>query len=93
MRLVIWPFYELRKKWLSQTLTAKEGIIMLALFARPEVQTDDLVDMLWSRPWMQPKTRDVCIRGTIEHLRRKLKPFGYMIVNRRNFGYRLVDKA
>ena len=63
---------------------------MLALFGRREVLSNLLIEILWPDPDLQPLDTQCNINRHIFLLRWKLRSFGYTIINRHNFAWRLA---
>lgn len=80
---------ELRLDGKSERLTPVETIILFALMCRKRIHRDELREILWPNPNMEPDWSKSSIGVRMCNLRRKLAQFGIYISNLYCFGWRL----
>lgn len=92
MRFFILPSYFLysHSPPYVRVLRRQEGLIMTALSGGVELSRNELAEILWPHPDDMPEQWFGSLTGSITNLRGKLLPFGWFIVNRYSFGWRLV---
>ncbi len=71
-------------------LTPQEATVLLAVMARPEVAAAELAELLWPDPDAMPDFWRDNIGAVLCTLNAKLRPFGWDVVARVGFGWRLV---
>ena len=88
-RLRLTPHYSVGNSSTSVDLTPFEGRILTALAFNRELTSEDAVEILWPDPDQMPDfwySQIVCL---ITRIRNKLRPFGWAVINRYGYGWRL----
>lgn len=74
-------------------LRPQEALLLWAIMARDEITREEAAEILWPHPDTMPDRWADHIWVLISRLRSKLELYGWTVVTRRNYGWRLERHA
>lgn len=90
-RLSLTKPYRITWSGASARISPQSALVLLARMGSQEMGNEELAEVLWPWPDDMPDQWAHVIDNQISLLRRALAPFGWTILNRRGFGWRLSE--